>query len=253
MKDDLFPADRLSPLLRSGDSLSAGNSSSFTVLPGTATLLVFTTQPAGATAGASFVTQPVIHTRDAYGNNSTVGLGASVPVTLAKIGSGTLQGTLGYDIGTSHGNGTITGIGLRFDTAGSIALRATGSGLADGDSGSFTVSPASASKLVFTTQPVNTGAGVAISPSVVVTVQDPFDNTVTGDNSTAVTISGTTFMDSSTLTVSAGSGVATFSNLKPRTIGTGITLKANGGSLTEGISAPFDVTATSKGTIFKIR
>src|SRR5437870_2390453 len=57
--------------------------SSFTVTPATADRLVFTTQPGGATAGAAFATQPVVKSRDPYGNDSTVGLGAGRKSTRA--------------------------------------------------------------------------------------------------------------------------------------------------------------------------
>ena len=70
----------------------------------------------------------MVKTQDAYGNNSTVGLApASVPVTIAiKTGTGTLQGTTGYNIGTGSGNGTITGSGLRIDQATSFTLKRYG-------------------------------------------------------------------------------------------------------------------------------
>jgi len=119
---------------------TATTTPAFVITPAAASVLVFTTHPAGATAGSAFGTQPVVMTRDTYGNDSTVGLAASETVTIAiKTGTGTLQGTPGYDIGTSAGNGTITGSGLRIDQAGTFTLGATGSGLSEGLSGSFAV------------------------------------------------------------------------------------------------------------------
>ena len=177
---------------------------------------MFTTDPSGATAGSAFTGQPVVKTEDTYGNLSTVGLGASRTVTIAiKTGTGSLQGTPTYDIGTSAGNGTITGSGLRIDQAGSFTLSATVvSGLAEGDSGSFTVSPAAASKLVFTTSPVTVSAGVA-SGTITVQRQDPYNNPNTADASRSVTLSsdssGTvTFTPASPLTISIGASSANF-------------------------------------------
>ena len=63
-----------------------GVSGSFTVGPNSATQLVFTTQPAGVTAGAWFTTQPVVRANDAYGN---VAIGYANTVTLSiKAGTG---------------------------------------------------------------------------------------------------------------------------------------------------------------------
>ena len=126
----------------------SSGSASLTVNPATATALVFTTAPGAAYAGSAFGTQPVVKTRDAYGNNSTVGLAAGKTVTIAiKTGTGTLSGTTTYDIGTGAGNGTITGSGLAIDTAGSFTLSATAPDLTEGDSASFTVQAADANRL----------------------------------------------------------------------------------------------------------
>ena len=123
------------------DGSGKSGTSTFVVNPTTASKLAFTTDPSGAVVGSAFAGQPVVKTQDAYGNNSTVGLGANNTVTIAiKTGTGTLQGTKTYDIGTSGLNGTITGSGLRIDQAGSFTLSAIAAmDLSEGDSGSFTV------------------------------------------------------------------------------------------------------------------
>ena len=81
-----------------------------------------------------------------------------------------------------------------------------------------------ASKLAFTTQPSNTAAGAAISPAVQVTVEDSFNTVIPSDNTDVVTVgiaSGPgSFTGSSTTTVTASSGIATFSNLVLNTAGT---------------------------------
>ena len=106
-------------------ALASATSNSFTVSPATASTLVFSTQPGSATAAAVFGTQPVAKTQDAFGNNSTVGLGASrnVTITIAS-GTGPLQGTATLDLGTAAGNGTATFTNLRIDTAGAKTLQA---------------------------------------------------------------------------------------------------------------------------------
>jgi hypothetical protein len=108
----------------------------------------------------------------------------------------------------------------------------------------ITLQPGAANKLAFGVQPSTTIAGSAISPAFTVIVQDQYGNTVTGDASTVIIGSGnTSFTSDSTLSVAASSGVATFGNLKPTTVGTAITLTASDGSLAGATSSPFTVKA----------
>ena len=138
-----------------------------------------------------------------------------------------------------------------------VVLEANASGLPTGESAPFTVLVGAPAKLAFGTQPNNTCAGDAIPPTppngsntypaVTVLVQDAAGNLVTTDTS-SVTIGGTTFTGDSTLTTNAVGGVATFSNLKPTTEGSAITLTASDGLLTEATSDPFTVGADVIGT-----
>jgi hypothetical protein len=90
------------------------------------------------------LTQPIVVTRDPYGNSSTVGLPGSATVSLALIsGSGPLLGTTNLDIGTSAGNGSVSFTNLRVDSAGTNKeLTASASGLVSATSGFFTVNKA---------------------------------------------------------------------------------------------------------------
>src|SRR5437867_2831283 len=107
--------------------------------------------------------------------------------------------------------------------------------------------PAAPTKLVFTVQPTNATAGVAIASAVQVAIQDASGNTVTsataavtvalGTNPGAGTLSGT-------LTVAATQGIATFSNLRIDRPGSGYTLAASAGGLSGATSVPFAVTLT---------
>src|SRR5439155_16089058 len=119
---------------------------------------------------------------------------------------------------------------LSIDKVGTgYTLAASASGLTGATSTAFNVAAGTGAKLVFTVQPTNTGAGVAIAPAVKVTVQDASGNTITsatnsitlsiGINPSTGTLSGTT-------TAAAVSGVATFSNLSLDQRGTGYTLVA---------------------------
>src|SRR3989454_155827 len=107
--------------------------------------------------------------------------------------------------------------------------------------------PAAPTKVIFTVQPTNVGAGVAIASAVQVAIQDASGNTVSsatnavtmalGANPGAGTLSGT-------LTVAATQGIATFSNLRIDRPGSGYTLVASAGGLSGATSAPFAVTLT---------
>jgi hypothetical protein len=83
-------------------------------------------------------------------------------------------------------------------------------------SGTITISPAAASKLVITQSPRTGTAGQALSPSMKVPVEDAHGNVVTFDTSkiTLVVNRGPDgFASGSTVTVAAVNGVATFNNL----------------------------------------
>ena len=110
------------------------------ITPGPVSMLAFTTQPGSANAGAPFGQQPVVQTQDQYGNNSTVGLPANLTVTLTlSSGTGPLQGTTTFDIGTGAGDGTASFTDLRIDPAGDKQLTAMASGLTAAVSAIFNV------------------------------------------------------------------------------------------------------------------
>ena len=110
------------------------------ITPGTVSQLAFTTQSGSAAAGAAFGQQPVVQTQDAYGNDSTVGLGANLAVTVTLTsGTGPLQGTTMLDIGTSAGNGTVSFTNLRIDPAGTKQLTASANGLTPALSATFSI------------------------------------------------------------------------------------------------------------------
>ena len=79
-------------------TLSVGSrtavSTSFTIVAGPATQVVFSTQPGGGAAGAVWPTQPVVSVEDAQGNPALIGSDSNVTVTLTQTGSsvGTLTG-----------------------------------------------------------------------------------------------------------------------------------------------------------------
>ena len=216
-------------------SLTAADSSSFTVNPAAASQVAFNQQPTNVTAGVAISPSITVDVEDQFGNVVT---GDSSNVTLSvNSGSGSVGGT--DTVAASSGVATFSNVKL--DTAGSYTLAAADGSLTVADSSSFTVSPAAASQLAFNQQPTNVTAGVAISPSITVDVEDQFGNIVTGDSSN-VTLSINTGPGSigGTDTVAASSGVATFNNVKLDTAGS-YTLAASDGSLTVADSNSFTV------------
>src|SRR5262249_44324548 len=114
----------------SASGLTGTNSTTIAVSPAAATQLVFITQPGSATYGSALSTQPTLKPRDSFGNDSTVGLGASKMVSLTvSTGSGSLLGTASQDIGTAAGNGIVSFSGLQVSMAGTgkqLSATATG-------------------------------------------------------------------------------------------------------------------------------
>ena len=98
-------------------------------------------------------------------------------------------------------------------------------------------------KLAFMVQPSNAVAGMAISPAVVVAIQDAVGNTMVGATNT-VTVAIATNPGSGTLagttTVNAVRGEATFGDLSIDQRGIGYTLAATSGTLVGAASTPFD-------------
>ncbi len=215
------------------------------VSEGMATRLAFTTQPGNGAAGSTLGTQPVVRTQDEFGNNSTAGLPASLPLTVSlSSGTGPLHGTTTLDIGTAAGNGAVAFTNLRIDTVGTgKQLAASASGLTSAVSAAFAVTPGPAASLVIQTQPPTTvTAGATFSPAPVIRILDAYGNVVTTDSSTVITATrslGTASLQGTT-SATAVNGVATFSNLSYNKAET-ITIAFASGSLTGATSASVTV------------
>src|SRR3989441_48625 len=106
--------------------------------------------------------------------------------------------------------------------------------------------PPPATHLGFGVQPSTTQVGVAITPAVTVAALDASGNTVTSFTG-AISIAIDNNPAGGTLTgnapVNAVNGVATFANLTIDKAGTGYTLTATSGTLTQATSNPFNITA----------
>src|SRR5205814_1007540 len=148
---------------------TTANSGSFTLSPGAASQLVVATDPAGATAGAAFATQPTVKVEDAYGNTVTTD-SSNITATI-NSGTGSLQGTT--TLASSSGIATFTN--LRIDTTGAKTLHFTDSALTTTNTNSFTVNAAAAATLSLTGTPASLTAGA--TGSVTVTALDAYGNT----------------------------------------------------------------------------
>ena len=148
--------------------------------PGSASQLVFSTQPTGAagtSAATPFATQPVVTVEDSFGNIVNT---SSANITLA-LSSGTLScgsnplaasgGAASFSAcqGSAYGNG--------------LTLTASSPGLSSTTSASFNITGA-ASQLIFTTQPVAGVSGADFIKQPVITVEDAAGNTVTASSTT---------------------------------------------------------------------
>ncbi|HET7250496.1 MAG TPA: invasin domain 3-containing protein, partial [Gemmatimonadales bacterium] len=214
-----------------------------TVTPASAASLAFTIQPSTTVATRAIAPAVQVTASDAFGNRATAFTGTVTMAIGTNAGGGTLTGTLT----AVADSGIATFANLRIDKAAAgYTLRATSGTLTAGTSGTFTISVGPAANLAFAVQPANTAAGTAITPAVLVAVQDSGGNVVTtatnnisvalGANPGGGTLSGTS-------SVSASGGVAQFTNLSIDKTGTGYTLTATGGGLTSATSLPFTITS----------
>src|SRR6185369_5451236 len=226
--------------------LTLATSTGIAISPTTADRFVFAVEPANGVAGSVFGTQPVVKSKDQFGNDSTVGLGTSRIVTVSLVaGSGPLQGTTALNIGTTGGNGTVAYTNLRIDVAGTDKqLQAASIGFVSATSAIFTVVPGPANRLAMQTQPSATAiAGVPFAQQPAVRVEDAFGN-LRSDSGTTITASrgnGSGTLQG-TLSASTTSGVATFANLS-HNVATNITINFASAGLTGTNSSTVAVSA----------
>lgn len=171
------------PLLPGGDTV---DSAAFDITHNVADHMEFTTQPVTTAAGAAIV--PVITIQDVYNNTCTTDDRNITLDFAANPGGATLNGTV--TLPSVNGVATWTAAELMNITvaANGYQLRAShdGAAFATSDtvvSNAFNITGGAAHHLGFTIQPVSpTAAGANLLPAV--TIQDEYDNTVTGDDRT---------------------------------------------------------------------
>src|SRR5208283_3453067 len=157
-------------------SLASATSTGFSITPAAASQWIFTTEPGSTTAGATLAAV-LVTIEDTFGNVQT---SDTSTVTLAKAsGPGTVGGTLA--VGAVGGIATFSTLSIT--AVGSYTLAGTDGSLASATSTGFSITPAAASQLIFTTEPSSATAGTTLS-AVVVTIEDTFGNVQTSDTST---------------------------------------------------------------------
>jgi trimeric autotransporter adhesin len=217
------------------------------LLPGAvlAATLTFSTQPAGATGGVPFTTQPKVTLADATTGTVSLAIAAGSP-------SGTLSGCAAPDSTT----GTFTFSGCQIDKAGTgYKLVATWSvnPAVTATSAAFDVAVGAAAKLAFTQAAIAGAAvGANLAPQPVVTIQDLGGNTVTSSTAAVAlaiktgtpTTGGPGALACTADSVAAILGVATFANCRINTnSGLGYVLRATSGSLAAADSNAFNITS----------
>ena len=191
---------------------SAVNNSTGTTVDVTATLLAFTTQPAGSVSGSALTTQPVVAARDAFGNTDT---GFTETITLTEGAAGSLSGDV--DIAAVSGVATFTDVAYTATAdQQSFTLTANdedgvGTNLSTVNANAVT-SDVVATQLAFTTQPAGSVSGSALTTQPAVTARDAGGLTDTGFTET-ITLTEGSAGGLTNNTQAASSGVATFSNL----------------------------------------
>src|SRR5439155_1725373 len=224
---------------------SGTTSASFTIAPGAASQLVFSVQPSATTAGAAITPAVQLTAEDAQGNTAAQFTGNVTVALGTNLGGGTLSGTT--TIGAVGGVAAFNNLSI--DKAGTgYTLAASSASLTGATSAPFTITPGSASQLVFTVQPTSTTAGATITPAVQVTVQDAQGNTATGFSGNVTAAIGTNPGGGAlagTTTVAAAGGVATFPGLSINKAGAGYTLTVSATGVTGATSAAFSITPGS--------
>jgi len=231
-------------LTAAASGLVGATSTTFNVAAfGVASKLAFLVQPTNVNAAAAISPPIQVAIQDPSGNTVTSNSSASVTLSFAtNPGSATLGGT----VTVTAANGIATFGDITVSAAGSgYALAATSGSLAGATSTTFNVvTPGTAVKLGFVQQPTSTTAGSVIVPAVTVAVQNGSGGTVTGDNTTVVsmTIGSGPGPLRGTLSATAVNGVATFSTLSD-TVAGAYTLQAGASGLTSATSASYAVSA----------
>jgi len=221
--------------------LTGATSAVFNVTGGDPAKLAFTVQPV-TTAADAVLPEVTVSVRDAWDNPLSTG-SQSINLTLGpSANGGTLTGTL--PVAAVSGVAHFTTLKVTKVAAG-YTLTATSANLTSAVSQTFDITPGAPASLVFSKQPVNAQAGIAMTPSPTVSVLDAYGNAVTNATNTIMLAIGTNPSSGSLLdpaTVAAVGGVATFDSVRLNKAGSGYTLAATSNGLVGATSSPFNLT-----------
>jgi hypothetical protein len=196
-------------------SLTVGNPSvttePFAIEPDAANAQIGITQePEDSVAGETLAGPPTIKVADPYGN-AVADKTVEVSLLDGSFAAGTTTKTTGV-------GGVVTFDDLVVEQADTYRLRFVGqSGFAaTKNSAEFTVAPAAAAKLVLSTEPEAGAAGALLVQQPVLHILDAYNNLVTPDSSTMVSVaihSGASGVLGGTTSQEAAGGIVTFDDL----------------------------------------
>jgi len=154
--------------------------------------------------------------------------------------SGPAGAALGGAITAKAVQGVAKFTNISMNLTGTYQLKATDGTLTVGKSGSITISPSTAAKLVITQQPTTGKAGLALG-AIVVKIEDTFGNVVATSAAVSLSIvNGPTGATISGNKVNAIKGIATFNAVKLSKTGA-YTLKAIEGVLVKTLPSSIQV------------
>ncbi len=235
-------------LSASATGLTAVTSTPFNITIGGATQLGFTTQPGGGANGSVWSTQPAVSLEDVGGNPLSTGTNSITLAVGTQPGSGATLACTTNPLNAGGGTASFGGCKIT-GKAGSYTLTAAATGLTGTTSNAFSITPGTATQLVFTTQPGGSVTEGTPFAQPVVTAEDASGNAVTS-YSTGITLGVKTYtagnggsasgaVSGCTNPMTPSNGVATFS-------GCAITGTAGAGTYTlSATSGSFSATSTN--------
>jgi hypothetical protein len=180
-------------------------------------------------------------------NGATTITFSGLSLTTADAGSKDFELRVTYQATvTDNQQITYTVSAVTSNAAGSGFAAADGGAAASTSTGDINRLEVTSSLLAFVVQPTNVGTSSNISPAVTVSANDANGNRdLDYVTDISITASGAT-LTGSPVSGTPVSGLGTFSALSFSTAGTGVTLSASSGVITQAISNSFNVTSTPK-------
>ncbi|MCF6365839.1 MAG: endonuclease [Bacteroidales bacterium] len=185
------------------------------------------------------------HIASAVIGNTTLTFSGAPLVTVPDNGNLTLTLRLSLQLNPNNLGNNLDGDDFVFNILSTnITADASGSGFSSftgtQSTNSMNVFEIVTTKLLFVQQPTSVGVGIAMTPDVTVEATDANGNRDLDFNAN-ITLTSTGTMTGDPITVTAVSGLATFSGIIHTAIGTNYTMTASTVSLTDATSTNFDI------------